>query len=138
MQVMTPQPFKEFLFEYFIEWEKRQPNRRSSFSAFARWLSENSYNVTIKQQLLSDWIKGRYKPEDEKYLLVLAEKIGEKIYDVLGLPRPNPYLQRINQLFENLPEERQRQLAEAAERYETENAKQNLQTASKRRKKSQA
>lgn len=132
MCMMTTRQFKDFLFDYFIEWEKQQPKRRSTYTAFAKWLSDNSLNVTIKQQLLSDWIKGRYKPNEEKYLLVLEEKIGKQIYNVLDVPRPNPYLQKINQLFERLSPEHQQQLAEQAERYETKNV--NPKTTSPKRK----
>ncbi|HKI53566.1 MAG TPA: hypothetical protein VJ987_05540 [Anaerolineales bacterium] len=120
LKMTIPTDFKDYLFEFFVEWEKEQPNRRSSYTAFARWLSENSYNVEIKQQLLSDWIKGRYKPSDEKYLLVLEEKIGKDIYSILDVDRPNPYLQKLNQIFPNLSPEHQQKLAEDAERYEVE------------------
>lgn len=134
MLVMTPQLFKDFLFDYFIEWEKQQPKKRSSYSAFSRWLSDNSYKTVIKQQLVSDWINGRYKPEDEKYLLVLAEKIGNEIYEVLGVEPPNPYLQKINSLFQYLSPKHQQQLADEAERYEAENHAKDRATASKQRK----
>jgi hypothetical protein len=129
---MTTRQFKDFLFDYFIEWEKEQPKRRSTFTAFARWLSHNSYNIVIKQQLVDDWIKGRYKPKGEQYLLVLEEKIGKEIYDYLDVERPNPYLQKINQLFERLSPEHQRKLAEDAERYEVNHA--NAKKTSRKRK----
>lgn len=132
MCLMTTPKFKDFLFDFFIEWEKEQPKRRSTYSAFARWLSENSLNVVIKQQLLSDWIKGRYKPNEDKYLLVLEEKIGKEIYSVLDVDRPNPYLNKINQIWERLSPEHQRQLAEDAARYETQNHENSKATPSRR------
>jgi hypothetical protein len=130
---MTKSQFKDFLFDFFVEWEKGQPNRRSSYTAFAKWLSENSYNVNIKQQLVSDWIKGRYKPKDDQFLIVLEEKLGKQVYSVLEVERPNPYLQKINQIFERLSPERQRQLAEDAERYEINNHEHNKKTSRKRK-----
>lgn len=120
--MMTIPQFKDFLFEFFIEWEREQPKRRSTYTAFAKWLSDNSYDVIIKQQLVDDWMKGRYKPKDDKYLLVLEEKIGKEIYQFLDVSRPNPYLQRITQRFERLSPEHQRKLAEDAVRYEVEGA----------------
>lgn len=128
-------PFKTYIFEYFIEWEKQQPNRRSSYSAFARWLSENSYNVPIKQQMVSDWIKGKYKPEDEQYLLILEEKIGKEIYAVLNKKRPNPLLIALNNRWERIPPDKQQKLLELSEQFEIKNDEQRLQDTSKQRKK---
>lgn len=134
MPLMTYPPFKDYLFDRFSEWEKTQPNRRSSISAYARWLSENKLNLVLKQQLVDDWIKGRYKPKDQRHLLVLEEKIGDEIYEVLEIEKPNPYLIEINQMFPNLSHEHQRKLAEDARQYFTKNHDENTSTASKRRK----
>lgn len=119
----TYPPFKDYLFDFFVAWEKKQPKKRSSYTAFARWLSDNSYAVLIKQQMVSDWIHGKYKADDERYLLVLAEKVGDEIYEVLNKQRPNPFLQRIIKRFPNIPPDKQRQLAEDSERFEAENAR---------------
>jgi hypothetical protein len=48
----------------------------------------------------------------------IASMLGPEVFEVLGLPRPNPYLQKINQIFERLSPEQQQKLAEDAERYE--------------------
>lgn len=135
---MTPQQFKDFLFNYFVEWEKEQPKRRSSYSAFARWLSENSYRINIKQQIVSDWLNGKYKPDDEQYLLVLAEKVGDDIYDVLNKKRPNPFLVSIQSRWDRIPPEQQRKLAEDAQRYEAEDNAEPIQKSSKSGKKKHA
>jgi len=127
------QPFKDFLYDYFQGWEKKQPKRRSSFSAFARWLSENSMEVEVKQQNVDAWMNGTI-PKDHKYVLVLAEKIGDVIYDVLKYPRSNLYLQRANRAWEFLPEDRQKQIAEEAEQYEAQNEVHRVAKNSKRRK----
>jgi hypothetical protein len=134
----TYPPFKEYIFNYFVEWEKLQPKKRSSYSAFARWLSKNSYQTIIKQQTVSEWINGKYKPDDEQFLLVLAEKIGDEIYDVLNKKRPNPFLLAITTRWDRISEERQRKLAEDAARYEVEDHEQHIQESSKRRKKRKA
>lgn len=112
--------FKDYLFDKFQEWEKQQPGKRSTYTAFAQWLSDNSLGVEIKQQLVSDWIRGKYKPNGDKYLLVLEEKIGKEIYDVLNVERPDPFLQAINSRWDRIPPKKQQQLAELAEQYETE------------------
>lgn len=129
----TQQPFKEYLFNFFAEWEKTQPKKRSSFSAFARWLSDNSTDTLVKQQNVDSWMNGAI-PKDHKYVIVLAEKTGDEIYEVLDLPKPNPRLQRINRIWEFLPEKVQIKIEEEAAQYEAENIADRVQKAAKRRK----
>lgn len=112
--------FKEFLFNAFTEWEKGQSKRRSSFSAYARWLSSNSYGIDIPQQLLDSWINGRYKP-GAKYAPVLAEKLGDEIYDYLSIPRPDPLLSFIATHWEQLPPELQQKIHDEITTYLTPN-----------------
>lgn len=114
----NPQPtFKELFFQTFIAWEKEQPNKRSTFSAFARWLSKNRYNVKFKQQLVSDWIKGRYSPKDEMYVLVLAEKLGKWVYKVLDVKPINPLRAYVLQNWDKTPKETQVQIAKTISDY---------------------
>lgn len=112
--------FKEWIFEKFLEWEKRQPGKRSSYSKFAEWLSQNSFDTLFKQQSIHAWKEGEYEPS-EKYLPALAEKLGNEVYDALQIPRPNEHLQRVNKYWQHLPEEIQRQIADQAEGYGTRN-----------------
>lgn len=126
-------PFKDYLYEKFLEWEKLQPKRRSSLSAFARWLSDNSFDIEIKQQVLDSWVNGVI-PKDEKYVVVLAEKIGDEIYELLDRKRPNPYLQIVNRVFEHLPVEVQKRFSEEAEKYEAKNISERVRKTSEQRK----
>ena len=86
MFVMTTPPFKDWFFDHFKDWENQQPGRRSTYTEFANWLSNNSFDVTFRQQMISYWIKGTI-PTDDKYIWALAEKLGNEIYDVLQSPR---------------------------------------------------
>jgi hypothetical protein len=113
-------PFKEFIFTAFIEWEKAQPNQRSNFSAFARWLSDNKYGVTFKQQLISDWVKGRYAPKDELYILVLAEKLGKIVYEVLDIDPINPLRIFVLRNWDKAPKKLQIELAKLLSKYTTD------------------
>src|SRR5690242_5433567 len=81
--------FKDFLLDHFKQWESQQPKKRSSVSAFARWLSENSLGQEFKQQLVNDWINGDYKPKDENFVFALAEKLGREVYEILKVKEPN-------------------------------------------------
>lgn len=125
--------FKDYFINKFKEWEDKQTNRRTSVSAFARWLSDNSFNIIIKQPLVEDWRSGHI-PKTEKYIYVLAEKLGDDVYDILNYPRPNPYLQKVNRLWEFIPESVQKRLAEEAEIYETKNETLRVQKIPERKK----
>ena len=122
--------FKDYIFSKFIEWEKEQPKRRSSFSAYARWLSDNSLKIEIKQQILDHWINGKI-PKDDKYILVLAEKLGNEVYEILGRDPISPRLHKINRLWEHLPEGIQIEIEKTAEKYETQNELHRVQRLSK-------
>lgn len=103
--------FSEYLLRKIQEYEKDR-GQRTSLDKFAEYLG-------VSRPLVSYWLKGT-TPSLEN-VQILAKKFGPEIYDVLDLPRPNPYLQRINQLFERLTPDHQRRLAEQAEQYETDN-----------------
>lgn len=103
--------FSDYLLSKIQEYEK-QVGKRTSLDKFAEYIG-------VSRPLVSYWLKGT-KPSLENVQL-LARKFGPEVYDVLDLPRPNPYLQKINQLFERLSPEHQQKLAEDAERYEANN-----------------
>lgn len=111
--------FKDYLYEKFLEWEKNQQKRRSSISAFARWLSENSSNTEIKQQNVDSWINGVI-PKDYKYVVALAEKLGNEIYDILEIDRPNILHLYASRNWEKLPPKIQLELSKIIAKYSTE------------------
>lgn len=103
--------FSNYLLAKLQEYEKRMGKRVS--------LDEFATHIGVSRPLVSYWLKGT-KPSLEN-VRILADTFGSEVYDVLGLPRPNPYLQKISQLFERLSPEHQRRLAEDAEKYEVKN-----------------
>lgn len=120
MLIVTNSPaFKDWFFDKFSEWEKAQPGRRSNYTAFAKYLSNNSLGIEIKQQYVSNWVNG--KIPSEKYAHPLAEILGNDVYKLLGYERPNPYLQKIHQIWDRIPPDKQQQLVEQAEHYELKN-----------------
>lgn len=126
-------PFKDRLFIAFQEWEKTQPRGRSTITAFAVWLSNNSTDTIIKQQNVDSWINGTI-PRDYKYVSVLAEKLGKWVYESLNFTPPNPYLERISRVWEYIPENIQKRIANEAAEYEEKNELSRLQKVPKRRK----
>lgn len=120
--------FSEYLLNKLQEYEK-QRGQRTSLDKFAEYLG-------VSRPLVSYWLKGTIPSLENVQLL--ARKFGPEVYDVLDLPRPNPYLQKITQIFENLSPEHQRKLAEDAELYKVKNIEEHIQNSSKQRTKRKA
>jgi hypothetical protein len=118
--------FQEFLFAKFLEWERLQPKRRSSYSAFARYLSDNSLNITVSQALIEGWVNNRFKP-GPKYAPVLAEKLGPEVYDYLDIPKPDPLLIYIQSNWANLSPELQQNIHDEIALYLTKRQGDNLE-----------
>jgi len=113
--------FPEYLERKYLEWQNSL-GKRKTVEEFAAWLG-------VSRPLMTMWLNGKRRPGTEN-LKLLSAVFGNEVYDILGIERPNPYLQKINQLFERISPEHQQKLAEDAERYETNN----LSKTSKRRK----
>lgn len=121
----TMDTFPQWINRKFVEWQASQ-GKRKTVEEFAIYLG-------ISRPLLNMWMNGNKKPGRENINL-LAEVFGNEVFDVLGLPRPNPYLQRVNRVWEFLPEAIQKRIAEDAEKYETTNEVQRTEEAHQRRK----
>jgi len=100
--------FPEYIERKFLEWQSGQGKRKT--------IEEFAVYIGVSRPLLNMWMNGNRKPGKES-LKVLSQTLGNEVYDVLGYARPNPYLQKINNVFENLSVEHQRKLSEDAERY---------------------
>lgn len=122
---MPKNEFSTFLEKKFLEWQIKQ-GRRTTLREFSEYLG-------VSRAAISLWLNGDRLP-DQINIQKLAEMFGYDIYDALDLPRPNPYLQKINKVFERLSPEHQQKLAEMAERYEVDNNEANAKRTSKRRK----
>lgn len=121
--------FPEFIEKKYLEWQHRE-GKRKSVEDFAMYIG-------VSQSALSLWMGGKRTPSIQTTNL-LAEIFGNEVYDVLGLPRPNPYQQRANRVWEFIPEERQKQIAEEAEKYAAQNQVSGSEESHKRRKTSKA
>lgn len=117
--------FPELLEQKFLEWQMKNGERKTLYE-FANYIG-------VSHGTLSFWINGVKKPS-ESNIKILAEYFGNEIYDALDLPRPNPYLQIVNRVWEFLPEDIQKKFSDEAEKYETQNLSERVQTVPKRRK----
>jgi hypothetical protein len=79
MNIINFVEFKVWLWGKFEEWRKGTTNGPT---AFARYLGID------KQQSVSDWLNGKYKPKSQEHIAKIAEKYPE-VYDVLGIDKPS-------------------------------------------------
>ena len=114
--------FPEFLEKKYLEWQLKEVERRTiiQFAAY----------VGVSQPIMSMWMSGKKRPGVDNIKL-LAEIFGDEVYDALDLPRPNPHLQKLNRLWEFIPEDVQIKIAEEAAQYEAKNLSERLSKASK-------
>ena len=102
-----------------IAWRTKQTKARGnvSLNAFAE-------DLGASRSLVSMWMLGE-RPMTiayrEKVAKPIADLVGSHAYEILGVTPPNPYLQKINQLFAHLSPEHQLKLAQDAERYRVKN-----------------
>ena len=112
--IMQRHPFSTLLERKFLEWQIEMGQRKSQ--------AEFAILLGVSRSALTMWMNGTHLPDRES-AGKLANFLGPEIYELLEMPRPNPYLQKINQVFERLSPEKQQKLAEDAERYEVEKKK---------------
>jgi len=118
--------FSDWITQKFLEWQAKEGKRKT--------LEEFSAYIGVSRPLLNMWMNGTKKKPGIENVKMLSEIFGVEIYDILEIPRPNPYLQKINRLWEHLPEDIQKRLAEEAEVYETTNETLRVQKVSERKK----
>ena len=115
----------DFLTKKYLAWQAGL-GQRKTLEDFADYLG-------VSRPLLSFWMNGKRVPNDEN-LENISLRLGNEIYDVIELPRPNPYLQKLNRVWEFIPEEIQKKFSEEAEKYEAQNTSDRVQKTSKSRK----
>ncbi len=121
---MPRHAFSVLLERKYLEWQIEK-GQRISQAEFARLMGVSRASLTM-------WMNGTHLPDLESAKKI-ANVLGPEIFEALGIPKPNPYLQKINQIFERLSPEHQQKLAEDAERYEVNNEA-DTKRASKERK----
>jgi hypothetical protein len=98
----------DFLHERFLQWQlasKRKQTLRS-------WAEHLDVAVTS----LSGWMSGTIIPAGAN-LEKLAAKLGPEIYDALGAPRPDPLVEEIRQVSEELSEDQRAELRRLLDDY---------------------
>lgn len=121
--------FPAWIDRQFVLWQAKEGERKT-IQDFAAYLG-------ISRPLLNMWMNGNRRPGTEN-IKILEEVFGQEVYDALGLPRPNPYLQVAVQKWEFISEEAQeriaREIAEEAAKYEAKKKSDTIRPIPKRRK----
>ena len=104
----------QFLETKFLSWQQEQ-GKRKTLREFAKYLN-------VKPQILSMWMGGDRKPNEESIKL-LAKKLGPEIYDILGLTRPDPDLAYINNNWDKINPAARQAVRELLEKHIAENEK---------------
>lgn len=82
---------EEFLEAEHLKWMVREGKKKSQ-NDFAKWLG-------VASGSLSQWMNGMRLPSEENVHL-LADKLGPKVYDILGHRRSMPKDERFQKLAE--------------------------------------
>ena len=111
--------FTILLERVFLEYRIRQTRQRLSVSlnSFANFLEFSPPIVNL-------WLNGSRIPTQgnvERIIPKLVEILGLEVYDLLGLPRPDPDLLRLSQAWPHIPKEYRQELADQGEKYAAEN-----------------
>lgn len=123
--IATMNNFSSWITRKYVEWQAKE-GRRTTIEEFAAYLGTS-------RPLVNMWMNGNKKPGKEN-IKILAELFGNEIFDILELPRPNPYKQVIDRVWEFLPEDFQKRISEEAENYEAKNISDRVSKVSKQRK----
>jgi hypothetical protein len=103
----------ELLLQHYLDWQKAEGRHKTlkEFAAFCG-LNESYLNLIMNGK----------RPFTQKLSIRLAKILNDPMfYDALDLPRPDPDLQVLSQLWPLLSEDARHTLREQGERYVTEN-----------------
>lgn len=95
----TKQPHSVWLEEQFVAWRAKQTSRLAGITQFAK-------HIGISRAALNVYMLRGSRP-DGNNLERIGEVLGYEIYDLLDLERPDPWVKRMERLFDGLsPESR--------------------------------
>lgn len=96
--------FHAWINKKYVEWRGDAIGRDHSQKEFADW-------VGISPSLMTYWLKRNGKiPKHQKTVNKLVRRFGPEVYEVLGIPPPPLFIQKLEALYDELDQDRQRQL----------------------------
>lgn len=106
--------FKDWLEQNFLHWQAGE-GKRKTLAAFAEYLG-------ISENTLKKWIGGTRKPEGKNVELI-AEKLGDAIYDILNVPKPDLVLRDITRQASVLTDMEKQEILDFVEKLRTRKRK---------------
>jgi hypothetical protein len=97
-------PVAKWLQKKFRAWQAAQTSHRAGVTQFAR-------HIGISRDDLNNYLLKGARPESVR-LEKIGRTLGWEIYDLVGVPRPDPQLHAVTEAFQRLPAA-QRAVAEA-------------------------
>ena len=74
--------FQQWLLQKYLDWQAEQ-GKPMTETKFAQYLG-------VRQQSLSGWLRGYYKPNGYKAINALVAKLGPEVYTLLDAEEPLP------------------------------------------------
>ena len=90
-------PHTEWIEQKLVQWRSKQTTRKAGVTHFAAY-------VGISRDVMSSYLDKGVRPSG-KNLEQIGEVLGYEIYDLLGLERPDPWVKRMEKLFDGLSPE---------------------------------
>jgi transcriptional regulator with XRE-family HTH domain len=97
-----------WLLKKFLQWQV-DTGERNTLEQFSEYLG-------IGRSTLSKWMNGSSRPGPE-LIDQISDKLGPEVYDIVGVPRPDPDLIYIIKRWPALTEEQRRAVKDQAARY---------------------
>lgn len=98
---MQPTKFSAWLEKQYINWLTQAGERRTQ-REFAAWLG-------ISNALLSHYLRGSRNPTSD-FLEKIAVRLGDEVYDVVALARPDILFRRLKHSWAHLTSEERKQI----------------------------
>lgn len=106
------QKLPQYLTQKFIEWQAELQQRKT--------MEEFAKHLKVSRSLLSYWMNGTREPSREN-VDKLANVFGAEIYDIMKIPRPDPFVTYVQRTASNLKEDQKHKVQELIAKYLTKN-----------------
>jgi plasmid maintenance system antidote protein VapI len=93
----------------YLAWRANQDRKNDSLSAFARYLK-------VSQPLIDALVNNRRMRVSQETADKIAAKLGDEIYDLVDLPRPDPDLKYVEMHWEVISPDIKKSIRTIAER----------------------
>lgn len=91
----------KWLINKYLEWQQKEGSLKSQ-AEFAEYLG-------FKPATLSMWMNGKQNP-DLHSVDIISAKLGPEIYEILNIPPPPLFIQKLEAIYDELTDEQRQDL----------------------------